>query len=319
MGYLVRSGPTHDDDPTRPPYEISIEGDSTLQSVVKIACCESEGFLSLFNGHLIAWLHDITHALFLQPTIEQSLIDAFNINDDSIPLVHLENPYPPLASLVASHAISNFLLTPLDLVRTRIMVQTGNPYHRKYKSGLTALGQIVREEGIGALYASRRFFPTLLLSTLQPLFKYASPVFITHVMGVDADYQPWLFRAAELAMGVAELLVVLPLETVVRRLECQVVGRFVRGGGGSFVGVDGLVGSDGDEGQGPVRNTGSGAFEGMVRTNAIPYTGGGRSRRIRMIHTRGAGEGRRGAKVGLAGPQKGGRAATRRGADGLRQ
>ncbi|KAJ3404519.1 hypothetical protein CcCBS67573_g04674 [Chytriomyces confervae] len=271
QGYLIRSGRNDEDDPTRPPYEISVEGKSTFQSVFGISNCEAEGFLSLFKGHYLSWLHDLIHTAFLQPTLEQSLNDAFAIADETAPLVHLENPYPPLAMLVASHTISSFILSPLELVRTRLIVQTGNPYHRKYKSNFTfmTLFQIVREEGIGSLYASRRVFATALLCFLQPAFKYAGPVLIHQVGGVDAEFQPLLYRAMELSLGVVELLVVLPVETIVRRLESQVVGRHVRGGSSTTDQVDvGGMGGNSMEAGG-----GSGEFAGMVRTSAIPYTG----------------------------------------------
>ncbi|KAJ3065839.1 hypothetical protein HDU98_010805 [Podochytrium sp. JEL0797] len=200
----------------------------------------------------------MSHTLLVQPSIEQSLNDLFDIRDDTTPLDMLENPIPILATLIGSHALSGMLLSPLELIRTRIMVQTSTPYHRKYKNSFSAISQIMREEGPGAFYWSRRTFPTLLYKTLQPIFKYGSPFFISRVLNVDPEYQPLLHRVAELGMDFVELLVLMPLETVVRRLECQVVGRFVGGG------VSGSEDGNGER---------SGAFEGMVRVNAIPYTG----------------------------------------------
>ncbi|KAJ3282710.1 hypothetical protein HDU79_009700 [Rhizoclosmatium sp. JEL0117] len=51
MGYLIRSGLNDDDqDPTRPPFEISVQGLSTFQAISKVVKCESEGVWSLWNG-----------------------------------------------------------------------------------------------------------------------------------------------------------------------------------------------------------------------------------------------------------------------------
>ncbi|KAJ3285828.1 hypothetical protein HDU79_007032 [Rhizoclosmatium sp. JEL0117] len=267
MGYLIRSGLNDDDqDPTRPPFEISVQGLSTFQAISKVVKCESEGVWSLWNGLFISWFHEMTHLLLIQPSIEQSLNDAFDIRDDTIPTLYLDSPIPTLATLIGSHALSGILLSPMELVRTRILVQTSSPYHRKYTSSLTALPQIIREEGFGSLYWSRRLPATILLKTLQPLFKYGSPLFIQRIIGVDPEMQPVLYQMTELAMNLIELFIVMPVETVVRRLECQVVGRFVAG--------DVSEGEeDGDErNRLSVRGKG-GPFQGMVRVNAIPYTG----------------------------------------------
>ncbi|KAI9341368.1 mitochondrial carrier domain-containing protein [Obelidium mucronatum] len=265
QGYLVRSGGNDPDDPTRPPFELSVVGVSTLQAMAKIVKCESEGVLSLWNGYLISWFHDISHTLLVQPSIEQSLNDLFDIRDDTIPHQHLDNPLPTLATLIGSHALSGILLSPLELVRTRIMVQTSNPYHRKYKNSIRAISQIIREEGPGAFfYMSRRFFPTILLKTLQPIFKYGTAFFVQRVLDLDPESMPLTYQLAELGCQFVELIVLLPLETVVRRLECQVVGRFVSSSPGQSGGDNGEEsGESGDK---------SGPFEGMVRCNAIPYT-----------------------------------------------
>ncbi|KAJ3210629.1 hypothetical protein HDU82_007687 [Entophlyctis luteolus] len=256
VGYLVRSGSNDDDDPTRPPYEVSIDGESTFSAIWNIA--KSEGFWSLWNGLYITWIHEMAHSLLVQPSIEQSLNDLFDIRDDTIPLMHLENPIPPLATTIASHALSGILLSPLELVKTRMMVQTSSPYHRKYRSSLRALGQIVIEEGPGSLYMSRRMLPTVLLKTLQPLFKYASPTIIERIFGLDSEMEPILYATVSLAFDLAELLVIMPIETVVRRLECQVIGRFVTAAP--------------DSGEDDLFESGR-PFEGIVRLNKIPYTG----------------------------------------------
>ncbi|KAJ3116229.1 hypothetical protein HK100_001128 [Physocladia obscura] len=265
-GYIIRSGGNDENDPTRPPFEISVVGLSTFQAISKIIYCESEGFWSLWKGLFITWFHEMTHFLLVQPSIEQSLNDAFDIRDDTIPTAHLENPIPTLATLIASHALSGILLSPLELVRTRIMVQTSNSYHQKYKTtSLSAITQIVREEGPGALYFSRRMGAMVLLKTLTPLFKYASPLLVERVFGIEQETRPIVNEVAMLGMEMMQLLILMPIETVLRRLECQVVGRFVAAAPDDLQGV-------GEFGEGAAKRK-SGAFSGMVRVNAIPYTG----------------------------------------------
>lgn len=57
--------------------------------------------------------------LFLQPTIEGSLNDAFNLYDDTIPLVHLDSVGPNIATLLFSYLATGIILNPLEIVRTR--------------------------------------------------------------------------------------------------------------------------------------------------------------------------------------------------------
>ena len=50
-GYLVRTGGVDDDnDPTRPPYEISTHGLSTIGVISRIIRTPDEGLLSLWKG-----------------------------------------------------------------------------------------------------------------------------------------------------------------------------------------------------------------------------------------------------------------------------
>jgi fusion and transport protein UGO1 len=55
----------------------------------------------------------------IQPTLEGYMNDAFGLYDDTIPLHHLDRAFPNFATMVGSHLITGWLLSPLDLVRTR--------------------------------------------------------------------------------------------------------------------------------------------------------------------------------------------------------
>jgi hypothetical protein len=115
-GYIVRASVY--DDSTRPPHQIKpIEG-GVWQGIGKLMKQPHEGWRSLFKGQYTNWLYEISH-LFLQPTLEGTLNDIFDLYDDTIPLVHLDHVGPNLATLVASNLIVGFILSPLELIRTR--------------------------------------------------------------------------------------------------------------------------------------------------------------------------------------------------------
>lgn len=69
-------------------------------------------------GQYMNWFYEMLH-LLLQPTLEGTFNDLFDLYDDTIPLVHLDTVGPNVATLVASHLVVGVLLSPLELVRTR--------------------------------------------------------------------------------------------------------------------------------------------------------------------------------------------------------
>ncbi len=69
-------------------------------------------------GQYTNWIYEMLH-LFAQPTLEATLNDTFDLYDDTIPLVHLDHVGPNIATMVTSHLVVGFILSPLELVRTR--------------------------------------------------------------------------------------------------------------------------------------------------------------------------------------------------------
>ena len=108
---------------------------------------------------------------------------------------------------------------------SRLIVQTSNPYHKKYRGTFHCLWMLVREEGIGALYWNRRLYSNILYYTLDSLFRHTSPFIIERYLGLSSEYDPILFQVASFFLDLLHLGVTLPLDTVRRRLECQVLRR----------------------------------------------------------------------------------------------
>lgn len=136
---------------------------------------------------------------------------------------------PPIMLPVVSHLITGFLLSPLDLIRTRLIVQSFTPRHKRYTGPLDALQQILRDEGglRGIYLHPQLLIPTLLDNALRPIVSLALPRVMTSYFGygnITEDTHPIGWSVAELTGSCVGLLVTLPVETIRRRLQVQVRG-----------------------------------------------------------------------------------------------
>ncbi|KAI9103172.1 mitochondrial carrier domain-containing protein [Phlyctochytrium arcticum] len=240
-GYLLKASHLNDES-TRPPFQLPTLESSTLGAISDIVSMRDEGFTSLWKGQVPSWLFGTSHS-FLQPSLEKSIIELSHEHD--IMLSGHTDSVNTIGIKVLSHALSSFFLSPLDLIRTRLVVQTSNRYHRKYNGTLHCLRTILAEEGWRAMYFGRHFVPTLLLQTFRPFFHFTGSILLERMLHLDADTSPFLWALGDLGLKAVELLVTIPLETVRRRLQCQIVTRM------------------------PVEKP----LESSVERNPIPYTG----------------------------------------------
>ncbi|OJA21243.1 hypothetical protein AZE42_02526 [Rhizopogon vesiculosus] len=210
QGYVVRTSILEDG--TRPEYIIPVGSMNGAWDMVKrVAAFRGEGWLSLWKGDNVQPLVDsLLHSVFLS-----SASGLYR---------------PPLLLPVASHVITGFLLSPLDLVRTRLIAQSVMPRHRTYTGPFDALRQILAQEGgIRSIYFHPQLFiPTILDNGLRPLLHILMPTLIAPRLGfgphVAADTSPVVWAFAQVLGSVASLLITLPIETVRRRLQVQTRG-----------------------------------------------------------------------------------------------
>ncbi|KAF1804942.1 mitochondrial carrier domain-containing protein [Mucor lusitanicus] len=196
------------DDKNRPIYQMApMEGGGVLEILSSIVKQPTEGWKSLFK--------------------ESSLNDLFGLYDDTIPLLHLDNVTPNITTLLASHLVVGVLLSPLEIVRTRLVVQSASPLCSKYNGPLHALRTMFSEEGgIRGVYLSKNLLPTLFYHLITPLISCSTPLLIARMLRISAADSPILYGAAELTLSTVGLLILLPLETIRKRLHCQVPGDF---------------------------------------------------------------------------------------------
>ncbi|KAF9109443.1 hypothetical protein BGX27_007602 [Mortierella sp. AM989] len=218
-GYLIRTD-VYDDD-SRPSFQLPpIEG-GIWQVNKALFFHPTEGWTSLWKGHNASWLYEMLH-LLVQPNLETTLNDTFSLYDDTVPLAQLDRPGPNLTTLVTSHLVAGFILSPLELVRTRLVVQSSDPRQRKYTGVFNCISTIIYEEGFTALWGGVNLVPTILYHTLTPLISNSVPLIIERVLNISPDESPFSYEVAELCLEVLDLLIRLPIETVRKRLQIQI-------------------------------------------------------------------------------------------------
>ena len=141
--------------------------------------------------------------------------DVFDVFED-------HNPW----TLVTSQLIVGMILSPLELVRTRLIVQSLAPLKKRYHGTFHALGEISKENEnsrLGSFFTSRTIIPTLLLNTVSPLIRY----FCTHVieaqLGLNSSFNPIMFKIFQLAFIGVEAFLTCPLELARTRLFARTI------------------------------------------------------------------------------------------------
>ncbi|KAF4623260.1 hypothetical protein D9613_001676 [Agrocybe pediades] len=224
QGYVIRRSVLEEG--TRPEYIIPVgSADGVWGMMKRVGRFRFEGWLALWKGKQCSDSLSFTQTKpknLVQPMINGFLQGLFF---PSMTPFH----QPPIILPVASHLITGFLLSPLDLVRTRLIIQSYTTRYQRYSGPIDAFRQILRDEGglRGMYFHPHLLVPTLLDNGLRPLVTLALPGMITSYFGwghITEDTHPIGWGMAELGSSCLGLLVTLPIETIRRRLQAQVRG-----------------------------------------------------------------------------------------------
>ncbi|KAJ1551453.1 hypothetical protein HK405_014485 [Cladochytrium tenue] len=178
-----------------------------------------QGWMTMFKGHLTGFIYNAAY-LFLQPALEETLNDSLDVLDDTHPLTNM-----------FSHVAVGTLLSPLELVRTRIILQSSDPANRRYYGPFHGLAVVASSDAagggntLGTLYHPRHAVPTAVLLGLRALLRVASASVVHEDLGLDSDANPILFRAASLALLAVEVALLQPFELARLRLLAQRVAK----------------------------------------------------------------------------------------------
>ncbi|WFC97981.1 hypothetical protein MYAM1_000702 [Malassezia yamatoensis] len=258
-GYMTRSN-IHDDE-TRPEYVMPIVVKGGVWEMIKSVIRSKEGWTSLWKGTLTTFLLDISTNT-IQPIITGflSLFTPTALN--AMPIAFSPTPFTALGMLTLSHVITGTLVSPLDLVRTRLIAQSTLPSHRKYAGPVDALRTILHEEGgWRTIYLTPLLcIPTILDFTFRSLLTLGAPLFVENTLRLDPNAVPISYALAELAISTLALGITLPIETIRRRLQLQYHPPLRRNQRTNF-------------GQPTSANTARVGLRACVETRPVPYTG----------------------------------------------
>lgn len=209
-------------DMAKPGYQLSLLSGSKLSVLRRLVGHPTEGILSLFKGAFSQWVYDMLH-LLLQPTLEGAMNEVLGLYDSAPLSTYIDASAPSALTLVVSSVLVGWLLLPLELVRTRLAIQSASPIHRKYQGTYHALRTVAKEEGgLRALYfSSYHLVPTLLKHTLDPVFRNMGSFALDRVAGIDPYDHPTTFAMGGLAWKTLAAAVMLPINTIRTRLQAQ--------------------------------------------------------------------------------------------------
>lgn len=237
-GYLRRSRANDATFGTKPEWIMPVVVQGGVWDMMRtLSKWKGEGWSSLWKGQLTTCCWDACSAS-IQPLLLAPLTLIFLPASSSalaaLPLMHSASPGPLLFLSTFSHVVTTVFLSPVDLIRTRLIVQSAQPQHRKYSGPLDAFNTIIKEEG--GLYTTyfhpHLLFPALLEGILRPLIFLATPLIISRSFHIEPSSSPILFACAEFVLGSLGLLITIPIETVRKRLQIQTRAKVTRGGKG---------------------------------------------------------------------------------------
>lgn len=126
------------------------------------------------------------------------------------------NPLATLGVAVAAAGITGLILSPLDIVRTRLIITPTSSQPRSIPPSIRQLPPYLSiQRVLGPI--------TFLHSTIPSLFSNSAPLLLRSLFGIDPVITPGSYSVASFGAAVGELFVRLPLETVLRRGQVAVL------------------------------------------------------------------------------------------------
>ncbi|KPM44002.1 hypothetical protein AK830_g2528 [Neonectria ditissima] len=200
--------------PTVPEHYLTLRRpDSVLEVIGQL--WGKEGAWGVWKGSNAAFLYTVLQSL-LENWSRSFLSAIFSVPDlgvkeDIDRLIDIASPYPWTSLFVAAGAAvaTGVALSPLDLVRTRLIVTPSSKGQRRTLATLRALPSY--------LCSSFLMVPTVLNSLIHPVLTLSTPLVLRTRFMIDSHASPMTFSVAKFIASSAAILVKLPIETVLRR------------------------------------------------------------------------------------------------------
>ncbi|OAA40033.1 Mitochondrial carrier domain protein [Metarhizium rileyi] len=155
------------------------------------------------------WSRSFLSAIFNVPDL--------GVKDDIDRLIDIASPYPWASLFVAATAAvaTGVLLSPLDIVRTRLIMTPILKGQRRTLATLRALPSYLCPSAIT--------LPTVLNSLIHPLLTLSTPLVLRTRFMIDSQVSPMTFSVAKFFASSVAILVKLPIETTLRRGQMAVL------------------------------------------------------------------------------------------------
>ncbi|PFH55766.1 hypothetical protein XA68_17650 [Ophiocordyceps unilateralis] len=144
-------------------------------------------------------------------------VPDLGVKEDIDRLVDIASPYPWASLFVAGSAAiaTGVLLSPLDLVRTRLIMTPDTEGQRRTLATLRALPSYLCPSAIA--------LPTVLNSLIHPILMLSTPLVLRTRFMIDRQISPLTFSVAKFLASSAAIFIKLPIETVLRRGQMAVL------------------------------------------------------------------------------------------------
>ena len=172
----------------------------------------TSGALGLWRGTNASFLY--TTALRTTETFIRSLLLALSglpETDNTLDLA--DNPHALTSLLVVgvASALTGLLLSPLDTLRTRLIVTPGSQGPRGLVQSLRQLPSLLAPVNL--------WLPTALAGALPQLFSAGTPLLLRRQLKLTPESSPSLWSIAAFGTQLGDLFLRLPFETLVRRAQ----------------------------------------------------------------------------------------------------
>lgn len=122
---------------------------------------------------------------------------------------HSTTPGASLVTAVTASVVTAVLLSPLSIIRTRMITTTFETKPRSVRTSLRNLDSF--------FIPSEVFLPTVLYSSATSILGKSTSFILQQVFGIDSSTSPTMYSLLTLLLRVLQVGVKLPLETLVRR------------------------------------------------------------------------------------------------------
>jgi fusion and transport protein UGO1 len=166
---------------------------------------------NFFLKTLENWIRSFLAALLNVPDPGLLRSAGAGVGVGGLDVVDSPNPVASVGVVVAAAGIAAAILTPLDLIRTRLILTS---VYSPPRNLIPSLRQLP------SLSVTSPLMPiTIIQAAIPRLMSASAPIFLRRFLGIDPISAPATYSSFSFLTSTAELFVKLPLETVLRRAQ----------------------------------------------------------------------------------------------------